>query len=225
MLPNVNTSHAHRKENVRMRILVADDDAPTRFLLEEHLAQWGYEVVMAKDGDEALAVLSDAVSPNLVILDRVMPGLDGLEVCRRVSQRSPSAFIYIILLTVKDDRADVIAGFEAGADDYVTKPFDTEELRARIAVGRRMVELQLTLNTHVDELQKSLAQVKKLEGILPICGFCHKIRDDQDAWQRIDEYITEHSEVQFSHSLCPDCLNEHYPEDGKCMEARSDEGR
>ena len=127
---------------------------------------------------------------------------------RELEARGPT---YIIILTARGAKEDIVAGLGAGADDYVTKPFDIDELRARIEVGRRVVGLQAALADRVEELQAALDHVKTLQGILPICMHCHKIRNDHDSWERIEKYIAQHTEAQFSHSLCPECLKKHYP--------------
>ena len=101
-------------------------------------------------------------------------------------------------------------GLGAGANDYIVKPFNREELRARVKVGERIIKLQSSLAARVEELQEALSHIKTLQGILPICMYCHKIRDDKEAWGRIESYIEKHSEVRFSHSLCPECLEKHY---------------
>lgn len=105
-------------------------------------------------------------------------------------------------------------GFEAGADDYVTKPFNSAELRARIQTGQRILELQCSLSRRVKDLEASLAHVKTLQGILPICTHCHKIHTDDASWQRIESYIQEHTDALFSHGLCPECLEKFYPQAG-----------
>jgi phosphoserine phosphatase RsbU/P len=115
---------------------------------------------------------------------------------------------YLILLTAKGRREDIITGLKAGANDYVTKPFDREELRARVQVGARIVELQHSLADRVHALEEALARVKQLQGLLPICSYCKKIRDDQNYWQQVENYISRHSEAQFSHSICPGCYEQ-----------------
>lgn len=188
-----------------MKVLIAEDDPVSHRLLEATLAKWGYEGVTAADGTEAWRVLGGADAPPLAILDWMMPGMDGIEVCRRVRARTTPTPMYLILLTAKGQRDDVVGGLEAGADDYVTKPFDRAELRARVAVGIRIVELQQALADRVRALEEALAQVKHLRGMLPICAYCKKIRADQDYWQQVETYVAAHSEAQFSHSICPTC--------------------
>ncbi len=140
------------------------------------------------------------------------PGLDGIDVCRKIREKDESNPTYIILLTARQDKEDIVAGLEAGANDYIVKPFDKNELRARIEVGRQVVNLQTALSEQVQELKKALAHVKTLQGIIPICMHCHKIRDDQQAWQGLERYIENHSEANFSHGICPDCMIKHHSE-------------
>ena len=113
--------------------------------------------------------------------------------------------MYVLLLTSRDSRADLVAGLDAGADDYLTKPVDREELRARVHVGMRVATLQTRLHERVEELQEALSQVRRLEGLLPICSYCKNIRSDGDSWQQMEQYIAEHSDAQFSHGICPAC--------------------
>jgi len=188
-----------------MRALIADDDRTTTAILSKTLQRWGIDVVVAADGSAAWEVLTSADNPPLAILDWMMPGLDGLEICRRLRQDPARAHIYVILLTARDSRSDIVAGLEAGADDYLIKPFDPNELRARVHVGIRVVTLQTNLAQRVAELQDALSKVKQLHGLLPICSYCKRIRTDENYWQQVDGYIAEHSEVQFSHGICPTC--------------------
>jgi response regulator RpfG family c-di-GMP phosphodiesterase len=115
-------------------------------------------------------------------------------------------------LTSKDTTSDLVAGLEAGADDYIAKPFDDEELRVRLKVGRRVVELQSSLSARITELQHALAHIKTLQGILPVCSHCRRIRTDAESWERIEQYIVTHSDARLSHTLCPDCIEKHYPD-------------
>jgi two-component system, cell cycle response regulator len=125
-----------------VRILVADDDAVMRALLEHSLRGWGYEVVSAVDGDEAWKILKDTDSPRMALMDWMMPGITGPEICRRVRRHSWPNYKYIVLVSAREDRSDVICGFESGADDYVTKPIHPDELQARLRVGLRVINLE-----------------------------------------------------------------------------------
>jgi DNA-binding response OmpR family regulator len=188
-----------------MKILIAEDDAVSRLLLERTLIKEGHEVVVTEDGTKAWAILEKDESPQFAVLDWMMPGLDGVEICRLARQFK--LHTYIILLTAKGCKEDIACGLDAGADDYVVKPFDRHELLARVRVGVRVAQLQKNLSERIGELEEALTQVKQLQGILPICSYCKKIRDDQNYWQRVESYISEHSEAQFSHSICPDCYD------------------
>jgi len=125
-----------------VRILIADDDPAFRDLLKERLAKWGYDVVVAEDGNEAWQALQADDAPSLAVLDWMIPGMDGIEVCRRVRKEKEEPYTYIILLTSQQRDEDIVAGMEAGADDYITKPFKHSELRVRLRAGRRIIELQ-----------------------------------------------------------------------------------
>lgn len=190
-----------------MRILIAEDDVVSRRMLEATLQKWGYEVVAVADGLAASQALEGEDPPHLAILDWMMPDMDGIEVCRKVRELSRAPQTYLILLTARGSSEDVVRGLEAGANDYVTKPFDREELRARVQVGMRVVELQANLAERVLELEEALARVKQLQGLLPICSYCKKIRDDRNYWRQVESYVSEHSEAVFSHGICPECYD------------------
>jgi DNA-binding response OmpR family regulator len=189
-----------------VKILIAEDDPVSATLLQTLLTQWDYEVVITENGDDALSVLSADDGPSLAILDWMMPGLSGPAVCRKIRSAPPSRPLYLILLTRLGKRDKIVEGLEAGADDYLAKPFDAAELRARVQAGRRVVNLERELHDHVREMEDALANVKQLQGLLPICSYCKKIRDDQDYWHQVDSYVAQHTEVQFSHSICPSCF-------------------
>jgi sigma-B regulation protein RsbU (phosphoserine phosphatase) len=191
-----------------MRILIADDDRVARQILSQTLKRWGFDVTAVADGAQAWDALQKADQPTLVILDWMMPELDGTDVLRRVRLHRPLANLYLILLTALESRKDVVAGLDAGADDYMVKPFDPDELRARVQVGLRVLTLQERLADRVNELEAALSNVKRLHGLLPICSYCKRIRGDNQYWQQVEGYIAEHSDAQFSHGICPACLDD-----------------
>jgi DNA-binding response OmpR family regulator len=188
-----------------MRILIAEDDGLSRRLLELSLDKGGHEPIITKNGHDALAALEGPDAPRLAILDWMMPGMDGVDVIRRIRASAAALPPYLILLTAKDRIEDIVEGLQAGADDYITKPFEREELLARVQVGARVLELQANLAERVSELEKALSQVRRLQGLLPICSYCKRVRNDRDYWQQVESYVMEHSEARFSHGICPDC--------------------
>ena len=181
-----------QKSDQAMNILIVDDDATLRFVLQGTLKSFGHLVVTAKDGAEGLRIFEQC-HPPLVISDLLMPGVDGMELCRQIRKANHSQYTYIILLTAVEGKSGYLAGMEAGADDFITKPFDKEMLAARIVVAKRILSLQ--------------SQVKQLAGLLPICCICKKVRDDKNYWHQVESFVARHSEATFTHSYCPDCLN------------------
>jgi sigma-B regulation protein RsbU (phosphoserine phosphatase) len=188
-----------------MRALVADDDAATAALLRHTLERWGLDVVVARDGLEALQAVEDDPAIGLAVLDWGMPGLSGPDVCRRIRANPARAHLHLLLLTAREGRDDVISGLDAGADDYLSKPFDPDIFRARVAVGLRVLRLKDRLAERVAELEAALSKVKQLRGLLPICSYCKHVRRDDDYWEQVEQYVSEHSDLQFSHGVCPAC--------------------
>jgi len=208
-----------------MKLLVADDDPVTRRLLEGVLGTLGVDVVLAHDGVQALEVLGGDDPPPIAILDWMMPGMTGVEVCRKLRDRAPSGPTYVLIVTSRERTEDLVAALDAGADDYVTKPFQVEELRARVSVGLRVATLQRGLADRVTELERALAHVTRLQGLLPICMYCKKIRNDQNYWTQVETYVSDHSGARFSHGICPECRAKHVePELERIRQARAAHG-
>jgi DNA-binding response OmpR family regulator len=195
-----------------VRILIAEDDLTSRTVLEGVLKKSGHDVTAVASGVEAWNIMQSPDAPSMAILDWMMPGMDGPEVARRVRGLQSKRHSYIIMLTTKGEKSDIVTALEAGADDYLTKPFDAGELRARVEVGRRTVELQDSLTAKAEELRSALDQIKTLRGIVPICATCKKVRDDQGYWKQVEIYVRDHTEASFSHGVCPECMDKYYPD-------------
>src|SRR5262245_19156326 len=196
-----------------MNILIADDDTISRLTLDRTLRGWGHTITAVSDGQQAWEILQGANRPELAILDWMMPGMEGPELCRRCRELALPVPTYLILLTSRDTPGDIVAGLQSGAYDYVTKPFDRAELQSRVSVGERFVRLQQGLADRVCELETTLARIKRLHGLLPICAWCKHIRSDGDYWQSVEGYIAEHADVNFTHGICPTCLAREAGED------------
>lgn len=196
-----------------MHILIADDDSTSRALLVGVLGRCGWrDVVEAADGSEAWAFLEKTEGPCLAVLDWMMPRMDGIGVIRKVRGLKTERPPYLLMLTTRDEKADVASALDAGADDYLTKPFHAEELRARIEVGRRLLELREKTIRQMGELREAMEHVRTLQGILPICMHCKKVRDDAGYWEQVEAYVSRHAGVTFSHGICPECLAKLYPD-------------
>jgi phosphoserine phosphatase RsbU/P len=179
----------------RPKILIAEDELIARRQLEMALVKWGYPIVVASDGAQAWQMLQEDDAPPVAILDWMMPNMDGIEICRKVRQLPPLSSMYLILLTAKGRRQDIVIGLEAGADAYLIKPFHSDELRARVQAGLRRIAIQRRLTDQVSALQR----------LLPLCAACQKIRDDQSYQQQVARYIAEHMPEDSSFPLCPHC--------------------
>ena len=174
-----------------MKILIVDDDATSRLILGASLKKMGHEVIIATNGTEALAIFEREEIP-ILITDMVMPKTDGLELCRRIRSANRARYTYILLLTTVGGKSGYLVGMRAGADDFIQKPFDEQQLAARLVVAVRILNLQ--------------SQVNQLSGMLPICASCKKVRDDQNYWQQVESYISRRTGAKFSHGYCPDCF-------------------
>ncbi len=166
-----------------MKILLAEDDEVSRYVVSETLRRWGYEVVCAADGEQAWDLLQSQNAPQLALLDWVMPGLDGVEVCRRVRDRGSEPYVYILLLTSKGQKQDVIQGMSAGADDYITKPCDPQELQTRLSAGHRIIKLQTEL-LEARESLRYLALHDSLTGLVNRNEVLERLKSETDRSSR-----------------------------------------
>ena len=191
----------------QLTVLVVDDEPVNRLVLENQLRTRGYRVVEASSGEEALRRVAEEAVPDLVLLDVMMPKMSGYEVCRRLRERFPPHELPIIFLTAKNQPHDLVTGFKQGANDYLTKPVAKSELLARVRSHLEILYVHRNLERLVEERS---AQLKVLGGLLPICGECKSIRDDQGYWRELETFLDENSEATFTHGLCPDCATRFY---------------
>jgi len=220
-------------------ILIVDDETTNLATLSEYLEAAGFEVLAAQDGASGLSIVERA-RPDLILLDVLMPGLDGFETCRRLKATDRIQDIPVIFMTALTETADKVTGFEVGGVDYVTKPFQVEELLARVKTHLALRQLQQQLEAQkrqleaqnvqlqqeiaerqraeaereqlIGQLQEALANIKTLRGLIPICAACKKIRDDTGYWNQLEGYLHTHTEAEFSHGICPECVRRLYPD-------------
>ncbi len=175
-----------------MRVLIADDDPVSRRVLTATLEALGHAPVVAEEGRWAWARFQEQPA-DIVITDWMMPGLDGLELTRLIRAQQRERYTYILLLTALTGRASYLEAMDAGADDFVTKPVDRQELQARLRVAERILGLQ--------------REVHQLQGLLPICSYCKRIRDEGEHWCQVEDFVSRRTEAQFSHGICPSCYD------------------
>ena len=211
-------------ESDPMRILIVDDSEMSRQLLHVWLRGAGYTDVMAVDsGAAALQHATNPLAPretdiDLILLDIEMAGMDGIHTCRRLRAEPHLQDTPVIMVTGKTDSQTVADAFSAGAMDYIVKPVQKVELLARVRSAlalkretdaRKAREEQLLAKNL--ELQRALHEIQVLRGLITICSYCKKIQNDQGAWQQVELYIREHTEAEFSHGICADCIDSHFP--------------
>jgi CheY-like chemotaxis protein len=199
------------KKEEKPLILIVDDIPRNVKVLGDILRTKVCRIAVATSGPQALQMVKK-VHPDLILLDVMMPEMDGFAVCKILKESSQTKDIPIIFLTAKTETADIVKGLESGAVDYISKPFNSTELLARVNTH---LELKKTRDREKDLIKKlkiALSQVKQLSGLLPICAKCKKIRDDKGYWQSVEEFLADHSDAHLSHSLCPKCIKELYPE-------------
>ncbi len=191
-----------------MKILIAEDEFTTRMMVQVCLENWGYRVESVTNGNDAWLALQKPDAPHIAILDWEMPELDGVEVCRRAKELENINPPYILLLTGRDSKTDIVKGFDAGADDYMTKPFNDNELRARVRVAERLVRTQSSLSESVVELKEALNQVEMLENSIEVCRECQKILSPYDGeWHGVRHILEHGADPRFIVNTCPGCVN------------------
>ena len=198
------------KNASKSSILIIDDNSQNLKVLADLLCN-DYRIAVAKDGVNGLR-FAERAYPDLILLDVMMPEMDGYEVCRHLKANDRLKSIPVIFISALHDVFDKVAAFSAGGLDYITKPFHSEEVLARIRTHLKLRNLQMQLEETNAKLQKTLDEIKVLRGILPICSSCKRIRDDEGYWNQIEQYLRNHSEAQFTHGICPDCVRKLYPE-------------
>jgi phosphoserine phosphatase RsbU/P len=176
----------------QLKILIADDDATARQFLLAALRQMRHECVVAVDGKQAWEAYQEG-QPSVILADWLMPGLSGLDLCRMIRADRRERYPYVILVTALSGKGSYLEGMDAGADDFVSKPFDLDEMGARLRVAHRIINLQ--------------SEIHQLHGLLPVCSYCRRIRDERDAWASLESYVAQRTDLVFSHSICPECYH------------------
>jgi phosphoserine phosphatase RsbU/P len=201
-----------------MGILVVDDSPESRSALQLMLEEAGYQqVLLAESAHEAFQRLgldnssAPADDVELVLMDIMMPDVDGVEACRRIKADRRYRDLPILMVTAMKAGAFLATAFAAGAVDYVTKPIKRLELLTRMSSALNLKREMDRRKAREEELEQALHEIKVLRGILPICAKCKKIRDERGQWQTVESYIRGHSEADFSHLICPDCLDKQFP--------------
>lgn len=186
------------------RILVVDDNTANIDVMLTFLEMEGYDISIATSGKMALHVASHD-HPELILLDVMMPNMDGFETCRLLKDNPTTATIPIIFVTAKKETTDIVQGFQAGGVDYISKPYRQEEVISRVRTHLQLRRLLANQERLIGELNQALSEVKTLKGILPICSYCKKIRDDEGHWHQMEKYIATRSDSEFSHGICEEC--------------------
>lgn len=207
-----------------MSILIVDDSPDQQALLRSILTKAGHSNILSADSAKSASSMlnlednSPSQRIDLILMDVLMPEQDGVETCRQIKQSGPLSDIPIIMVTAANDLSSLQEAFAAGAIDYITKPVNSLELLARVSSALKLKNemdrrknRELELRRSNEELQKALREVKVLRGLIPICASCKKIRNDGGFWQQLEEYLSEHSEAEFSHGLCQPCIKRLYP--------------
>ncbi len=201
---------SEHRENIPL-ILIVDDVEQNIGLLYSILRNEEYRFAVAENGKGALEALQ-LEPPDLVLLDVMLPDLSGFEILAWMKEDEKFAGIPVIFITARSSLEDKLLGFEKGAVDYITKPFQDREVVMRVKTHLELKRRRDEQEALIARLRSALEEVKQLRGIIPICAGCKSIRTDGGYWQQVEEYISSHSEIEFSHGLCPACIRKLYPD-------------
>jgi len=196
-----------------LRILAVDDDAGTRLTLVSIIQAAGWTPVVVADPEQAYDILTGPDAPPIALVDWEMPKLSGIELCQKVRRADPDARPYLIFVTINASANDIVTGLDAGADDYMVKPFAAVELQARVRAGLRTIAVQSDLRTRLREAETIAALTKPLRETMPICVYCHRVRHGAAQWSTLEEYLHTEINVKFTHGFCPTCYTSHVKPD------------
>lgn len=219
-----------KKKPTRFKLLIVDDIPENIKVLGNNLQRDGYVISFATNGEQAIDMAMKRV-PDLILLDIMMPGMDGYEVCQQLKREERTRQIPVIFITARTEKTDIVRGFEAGAVDYVTKPFNIAELTARVQTHLELKQAKQIIQNQAEELawtnkrlmkknqklEQALAEIETLKGLLPICSNCKKIRksnsdaNQQTSWVSLEAYLHENTAIEVTHSICPQCMAKLYP--------------
>lgn len=191
-----------------MKVLIVDDDLCILASLERQVECWGYNVILASNGDEALSILNDDDPPLIVLLDWMMPKKDGIEVLKEIRASPLGESVYFIMLTAREKTDSLSEALKYGANDYIQKPYNVKELNARINVAERMIILQREKEERIRQLEEAKIEINELRSLLPVCSVCKKICTDGNEWVPIESYVENNTKTDLTHTYCPSCYEQ-----------------
>lgn len=195
-----------------IKILIVDDDPDVLLASSRIVKSEGYQVLTASSGTACMAMVKKH-RPDLILMDVVLPDIHGTTLCKEIKSDPALQGIYIVLISgMKTSSVEQADGLDVGADGYIARPVSNRELKARVSAMVRILRAERERDRLIVQLKEALLQVKRLSGLLPLCSYCKKVRDDRGYWNQIDAYLQEHSEADISHSICPECAEKYYAE-------------
>lgn len=208
-MPQYDRPYPQRKSALPVKIFIAANDVTARTIIS-FLRSSHHESFITSHLDELCT--AQRIGPSLIFMDGMVEGCEIPDACRRIRSSLPKEMVYIVLITAGPETAKGCFGIPYGPDDILTSPFTQEDVDARVSVGIRVIELKNELSARIVDLTRAASKIQKLSGLLPICSHCKKIRDDRGYWNELEKYISDHSDAEFSHAICPGCLKQYYPD-------------